>query len=534
MCGNRWTEDSGMAYVVILFVIVIMTTLGLSFALKAGTEAATTMHNGSDMQAQYLAESAAHHALWRLLNDSSFNPNNNQYYMHSLAGGRYGYKVRKHTATTFATIATVGAIGDSMVQQSYVVYIKPGTLSTWFAYDTDAGPDTMPPHYRKYDIPSAAWGAETDAVTLANYRVNWLRLAGNPTKQELVMGTVSEDGNLCFQTWNGTAWGSLLTAVTGYSSAFPYFDIAYEHSTGRCVALFGTNGSGMYSRVWDGSAWSAAAAIATPPTKGQVVVSKSHPSTNEILSAVLDVNNDVYVFRWNGSAYTNLSTVETNTPTATNSPLEVAYEQQSGGALVIWSRSASTTCKYRTWNGSVLGSEGSLPACSSNALWLRSASDPTSDQVMVAALDSNKALYVMLWDGSTWSSSRQVATGLPYSDRRCFDIAWDTSGNHVMVTYSTSSGVYYWKWTKGTALSTGSPATGLNLSTTAHLIRLLADPNSDNFHIFTAVMLNSGAWPTYSARWNSTTSAFENLTNFTDYTAGNDLNIMPLDAATTK
>jgi len=46
------------------------------------------------------------------------------YIMHSLAGGRYGYKVRRHTDATFATIATVGAAGDSVAHQSYVLYVK--------------------------------------------------------------------------------------------------------------------------------------------------------------------------------------------------------------------------------------------------------------------------------------------------------------------------------------------------------------------------------------------------------------------------
>jgi len=48
----------------------------------------------------------------------------NSYYMHSLGAGRYGYKIRKHTDTTFATIATVGIMGDHEVHQSYVLYVK--------------------------------------------------------------------------------------------------------------------------------------------------------------------------------------------------------------------------------------------------------------------------------------------------------------------------------------------------------------------------------------------------------------------------
>ena len=71
-------------------------------------------------------------------------PGPNVYTMHSLAGGRYGYKIRRHTDTTFATIATVGAIGESVVNQSYVLYIKPslGTAATKM-YWTDAGTDLI-------------------------------------------------------------------------------------------------------------------------------------------------------------------------------------------------------------------------------------------------------------------------------------------------------------------------------------------------------------------------------------------------------
>ena len=77
------------------------------------------------MEANYLARSAANHALWRLLNDPGFPASETVYYMHNLANGRYGYKVRKPSLTTFGTVATVGAIGDVVSKQSYVQYLKP-------------------------------------------------------------------------------------------------------------------------------------------------------------------------------------------------------------------------------------------------------------------------------------------------------------------------------------------------------------------------------------------------------------------------
>jgi len=95
-----------------------------------------TITRGDSMQAHYLAESAANHAMWQLLNDSNFPAAEDSYYMHTLGDGRYGYKVRRHTNTTFATVATVGAVEKNVVQQSYVLYVFRHNKVTYLA-DTD-------------------------------------------------------------------------------------------------------------------------------------------------------------------------------------------------------------------------------------------------------------------------------------------------------------------------------------------------------------------------------------------------------------
>ncbi len=117
----------------ILFILVIMSALALSFLHRTAVGTAATASRAAAMQAQYLAESAVNHALWRLLNEDTFPASPDVYYMHSLAGGRYGYKVRRHTATTFATVATVGACGDQVAQQSYVLYVKSDPLAQGLA-----------------------------------------------------------------------------------------------------------------------------------------------------------------------------------------------------------------------------------------------------------------------------------------------------------------------------------------------------------------------------------------------------------------
>ena len=62
-------KQSGMAYVAILALLAIMSTLGLAFLFKVGIETSATETRTSGMQAHYLAEAAANHAMWRLLNE---------------------------------------------------------------------------------------------------------------------------------------------------------------------------------------------------------------------------------------------------------------------------------------------------------------------------------------------------------------------------------------------------------------------------------------------------------------------------------
>ena len=132
--------QTGIAYVVLLIYLTIMTCLGLSFIQKVGLEAKIVMNKTISSQAHYLAETAASHAMWGMLNVPGFAPANNIYYMHYFADGRYGYKVRKPTETTFATIATIGVMGENVVEQGYVPYILPSNVFTVYGSTTNALP----------------------------------------------------------------------------------------------------------------------------------------------------------------------------------------------------------------------------------------------------------------------------------------------------------------------------------------------------------------------------------------------------------
>lgn len=161
-----WKEQ-GIAYVAILLLLSFITILGLAFVYKASLEATAALVRSDHMSAEYLAEAGANHAVWRLLNERGFPARSDVYYMHDLGNGRYGYKVRPHTDTTFATIAAVGATSRNVVKQNYVVYVKrqmASILDASFVLSTAASAVLGGLSFDRMDLVDYEYG--TDSATL--------------------------------------------------------------------------------------------------------------------------------------------------------------------------------------------------------------------------------------------------------------------------------------------------------------------------------------------------------------------------------
>ena len=57
---------SGMAYLAILILLAFLSTMAFAFLFKTATFTSATMSRSNGLRAEYLAEAAANHALWRL------------------------------------------------------------------------------------------------------------------------------------------------------------------------------------------------------------------------------------------------------------------------------------------------------------------------------------------------------------------------------------------------------------------------------------------------------------------------------------
>jgi photosystem II stability/assembly factor-like uncharacterized protein/Tfp pilus assembly protein PilX len=452
-CNN---EEHGIAYVVLLIYLTIMTCLGLSFIHKVGLETKIVMNKTISSQAQYLARSAASHAMWGILNVPGFAPDGTVYYMHSLANGRYGYKIRKPTETTFATVATVGVIGENVVKQGYVPYIIASNVLTVY------GNTTNPlPQYRR--LIGADWSNTDDTPTGLPATITWAELEGCPIRKEIVGGVIDSNNNIKLTVWEGTGWANQHTLSTNADSNYKCFDIAYESQSGDALVV-GRDGTGtpLKYNIWDGSGWvfTPTPVVAFSLSSGNVhdVVMASQPGGDEILIAVVTSNSEIQLFRWDGSAFSDLGTIETTAARNDFRVVEIVYEHQSGDAMVVWSRNADDMLKYRMWNGVALGPEGNLPDFHGNEnLVIRGAadSDPASDYIVMAAIDNFYDINVAVWDGDNWIDSREIETAAATTNVQVFDVAWEAAGEDAVIAWApwSATNVRSMAWKKGTALA---------------------------------------------------------------------------------
>lgn len=454
-------KETGFAFVWILLLLVITSALSLAFLQKAsiGTSAAVT--RGSAMQAHYLARAAANHALWRLLNEPGFPASETVYYMHDLGNGRYGYKVRKPTLTKFGTVATVGGVSNAVTNQSYVQYLKPYNIITAYGRSSDPIPE-----YRR--LLGATWVNAADTVDIGDNTVTWMVLKGCPIRKEVIMGTLDASDDINFAVWDGTSWGNLNEFTTSSNDTYRCLDIAYENLLGEglVVGRYADSGDVRYN-IWDGNSWGFGAATTdanlTPDSSLTYIDMASKPNSDEILIALVQFDNDLKVVQWDGSSFTDHGEIDDDMGLNEYGSAEIVYEQQSGDALILWNHRNSSQIYYRVWSGASLGPVNLLlPYDFGGDIYvIRAAADPTSDQIFVAAVDKFNDLNVAVWDGDAWIDSREISTGVLDKVDQVFDVAWEHSGEDVLVAWTPWEADYkirYFSWRKGTALADNDAA----------------------------------------------------------------------------
>jgi MSHA biogenesis protein MshP len=309
------------------------------------------------------------------------------------------------------------------------------------------------PYYRRWD--GTSWGPELTATAVpANIQYIILRFAR--TRNEAVLGTLSSNGDIRVQIWNGSAWGAtlLLANVGTTDDNYRGFDIEYETNGDRAIVVYNDGTSNPDYRIWNGVGWSGAGNINVPTTGSPnwiEVARNPLAGSSEIALILLDSNSDVYGMRWTGAAWNNMGAAavwDAGASTSTYKAVHVAYEQQTGRALFVWGRNVNASIRYRIWDGANLGAVTNQSIANignHTARWVRLAPDPYSNNIMRGIQDSGSDLITSLWNGAVWDANGIQHDSSLEDASRNFDLVYETA--------AANAGRAWVLWGNGSMLS---------------------------------------------------------------------------------
>jgi flagellin-like protein len=253
------------------------------------------------------------------------------------------------------------------------------------------------------------------------------------------------------------------------------------------------------SQTWNGYSWATQNEMASAGSPIRFVRSVTCPLADRLLENIVVTLSDngfldAYVFDGNTVTITN----DLGNPgTTVNSYrcFDVAYEKNSGRALLVYSRgTTSNEIGYRTWtvdNG--WGNEEllNLPYTSGKVRWISLV--PTSgarlgnddnNEIALIYLDSNKDVFGYVWTGLAWNKMGATSVwdaSAASATEECIAVTYEqTTGETMFIWADSVSTDFYYKTWDGSTLSEN---TLLDIPTTGGVgkwITLKAAPSSDD------------------------------------------------------
>jgi hypothetical protein len=255
--------------------------------------------------------------------------------------------------------------------------------------------------------------------------------------------------------FNGYGDSKDLGAISAY---YRCFDAAYEQLSGRLMVVAATAPNTISYWTWDAGTWSGPTTYAFTNTMATIYWIKiaAKPASNEITLVAADSTLKANALVWNGSAWGNESNLTSSLTTNAQEAIGVEYIRawgDIGKATVFWA--TANTMNAKMWNGSSWGSTVSKGSLSASIRWLRVKADPNSDRIAVGYEDNSNAIYVLIWDGSSWFTATNLIDSAgygSYANHRPFDVIYETGASggentwkmgHVLVVYADTTELRY-------------------------------------------------------------------------------------------
>ncbi len=321
-----------------------------------------------------------------------------------------------------------------------------------YVYDED-GFNNVAPHYRTWSGSDLSAESNLQDDETASDDTNHTIIEAAPTRNEYLMGRLVEGGHLDVQVYTDGAWangsnaptnGDFTTGIGATNDIVRSFDIAYENDTGDGIVVYESSSSGdghLKYRTWDGSAWSAeldidySAVDEGNDVAAWVECDADFGSDNILCAWRENTNLGIYGARWDGSAWQDISAINTLNGTNTRQDFDVAWEGTSGEGMVVYGAIAVVDASTYTV-GSGFADTANIATISGAAQWIEIAGSPNNNYI--AAIINNVSsttsadIDVDMWNGSDWTTISTPATMDDDINSNGFaqagDVAWEQGG----------------------------------------------------------------------------------------------------------
>lgn len=214
-------------------------------------------------------------------------------------------------------------------------------------------------------------------------------------------------------------------------------EIGYRSNTGTNTL------SSPKTRTWDGSNWSSEveeAGAASPIREVRMAWSPVAATSRIVVTLSDDGNLDAYVCTPTCTVTNDTGQVWTTAPGTPQKRFDVAYEQLSGDALLVYHKEGGTGVQdiaYKTYVGGTWSAEQYLDDAShgGHAVYalIDLVSKKGSDQIGLLGGDtSNSDVNAWIWDGNAFGNFVKVNAAAENPDEEQAAIAWESSSGDLL------------------------------------------------------------------------------------------------------
>jgi hypothetical protein len=309
---------------------------------------------------------------------------------------------------------------------------------------------------------------------------------------------------------DSTIGSGVINSVTAYMRAKA--TSSGTAPTGAFIAYrdFTANFNTPIIQTWDNAAWSSQSEL---PTAGSAV-----RQTRSVCSPIIDrsdqkivvtLSDDGYLDAsvFNGTSWSvtnNIGQVWTSAPSDARRPFDVAYESQSGDALLVYGTTAAggaSDLAYKTWTQSSGWSseqyyDDTGHSSKVTVTYVDLTSDLNSDKIGMAYIEStNNDANAVVWNGSSWGNFIEITGNVAIATEECIAIASENISGHLMAVAGEGQFI---KWTRFTTSWSNVGAYDINSGATSVMNWLKLASSQDNRLMLTSV---DGASDLCTALW---------------------------------